>query len=467
MSDKKTLKFGVFAVLSICLLLGVGLWAHNQSSQNNEQSAASSDASPAQGADRQTAETKEPPAVVKPSMAKTAKGDQHGSHTRDTGPAAEDTTAAGIETILSLRKQATEESVARLATFLDGDDPALLSEAIDALGTIALGDDELKEEIFRILAEKARDPDFTQKGSALVTAAMIGDGEKLLPLIAEFIAEPYEESKAMAARALSFAATPESVSLLDDIVKTSQDPKTQKNALAILSTIDTPEAFQILAQSLDAPAEETQAAGVWALSRQNDPRQNELLANALLEGKLSGAALAVLAQSPAASEIYGSTLQNEAIPKEDKINMLSILATNTVNASGSVRSSVAASVLPLLDSSDPEIQKAAIDTLKDVGAKENLAEALEPKLHSSDILVQEAALYAFAQYATPDTYKPLKELWYSEDEKIRRTAFFFSSIFVDESDLADLQKATEHEDQFISQQAEISIKFINQRIPQS
>jgi HEAT repeat protein len=375
-------------------------------------------------------------------------------------------TTAHIESIGKLRKQATAESVAQLAKFLDGNDPAVQAEAIDALGAIALGDETLKAEVFRLLAEKARDPYFLQKGNALVTAAIIGDEEKLLPLIAEFVAEPYEESKAIAARALSFAATPESVLLLNEIIQTSEESATQRNALMILSTIDTPEARQILGETLDAPDGGIQTAGVWALSRSNDSQKNELLSDALLEGRLSDESLAVLAQSPAAGDIYGSALQDAAVTKEEKISLLGILAKNTVNASGKVRSSVAASLVPLFDDDDPDIQVEAMETAKQTGAKD-LGEEFENKLQDPNPLVKGKALEGFAQYATPENYKPLKELWYDEDEKIRRTAMFFASIFVNESDLPDLEKATEHPDSFISKQAEISIKFINQRIPQS
>ena len=463
MRKRKALRVVIIGVVIVGIFFGIGILAHNRPIQKEERMKASMNSSSLNKIEGRLDQDEKEQVDVKKSSLPLAQKAKYESTSQTQKQPAIDSTSAGIQQILGLRGYPTEESVALLSRFIESEDPAVLSEAIDALGSIALGNEDLKEQIFFILASKALAPDFPQRGNALVTAAMIGDEEKLLPLIEEFIAEPNEESIALASRALAFVATPKCVPLLNRIVKTAADLKTQKNALAVLFEINTPEAIAVITETLDSPSEETQAAAVWALTRSNDSQNNELLSNAMLEGHLSDESLGVLARSSSASDVFGNALLSDSVTADKKISLLNVLAANTVKSPGSIRSSVAKSLLPLIDSSDPELQKTAIDTLSKVGAKENMAEVLEPTLHSDDFLVQETALYAYAQYTTPETYKPLKELWYNENEKIRRTAFFLASMFVNESDMEDLQEATEHEDKFISKQAGISIKFINQK----
>ena len=371
--------------------------------------------------------------------------------------------ADDMQQILDLRDQPNIASVNLLAEFLKSENPAILAEAIDALGSIALTNEDLKLQVFSILAEKARDQGFPERGSALVTAAMIGDTEDILTLVAEFSSSVFEEDQAIATRALSFVATPDCIPLLDEIIKTAYDPKIQKNAMAVLSKINTPEAIDIILASLNDSSGENQTTAIWALTRFSDPQKNEMLLTELVEGDLSDESLSVLARSNSASDVFGNALQSDSVSVDQKIAWLKVLADNSLMSSGKVRNSVAQSVLPLLDSSDSEVQQAAIDTLAKTGAKDNVADELEKKLQADDILVRGAALNAFAQYTTPDTYKTLKELWYDEDPQIRRTAYFLSSAFLNQSDMEDIQKATQHEDDFISKQAKISIKFLNQK----
>ena len=103
---------------------------------------------------------------------------------------------------------------------------------------------------------------------------------------------------------------------------------------------------------------------------------------------------------------------------------------------------------------------AALDALSEVGHTVDVSEALVPKLESGEMLIQEAALKAYAQYLTPDNYKHLKTLWYDEDERIRRTAFVMSELFMNETDLEDLKKAVKSKDEFIASQARVMINAV-------
>ena len=382
------------------------------------------------------------------------------------------TIAQNITTIIGLRDHPTPESIDTLSHFLDSENGAEREEALDTLAYLALNNEALKAAIFDLLAAKAADPDYPARGTALVSAALFAEEADLLPLVEGFITEPSEESRIFALRALNFVATDQSVPLLAEIAQTSTDPKIQQDALIILTRINSPEALEAVSASLDSEYDETQTAGVRALARYDEPQNNALLSAALAEGRLNDQSIAALAKSPSAGSVLGEALQDDFVSKADKINLLNAIASNTPAAAGNVRDSVVERVIPLLDSSDPDIQKAAADTLGKVGTRDRdeMAQALEPSLKSDSFLVQEAALYAYATYTTPTTYKPLKELWYDKDQKVRRTAFFLSSAFLNESDMPELEKAVAHDDPYISKQAGRIInhidtkKSINQQI---
>lgn len=457
----------VIGLVGIGIIVALGAWHLGRTPESAQSPATFKASGPEDGADAAADKNAQARKRLAKQVEDAQKSAQKATPAQDDSDASQNgsgqKTAENIQAIIALRDQATAESVDTLSQFLDSENGAERAEALDTLGYLALQNEELKAAIFDLLAAKAADPDYPERGGALVTAAVFGEEADLLPLIEGFVDEPTEESRSIALRALNFVATDESVPLLAEIAQTTLDPGIQQDALAILSRINSPEALQVISASLDSEYDETQTAGVWALSRRNDPQHNELLAAALADGKLNDESLAVLAKSGSASSVIGEALQNESVSTADKINLLNVIAANSSAAPGSVRTSVAESVVPLLDSSDPDIQTAAIETLGKIGARENMAEAIEPKLKSDSVLVQEAALYAYAQYTTPTTYKPLKELWYDEDQQVRRTAFFLSSSFLNESDLPELEKAVEHEDEFISKQADTMIGYINQK----
>ena len=76
-------------------------------------------------------------------------------------------------------------------------------------------------------------------------------------------------------------------------------------------------------------------------------------------------------------------------------------------------------------------------------------------------MVRKEALEAFMAYATPANYKHLVDLYWDTDEKVRRTAFFFSEEFLNESDLEALEKATTHHDEMIAEHAQIMLHNLN------
>ena len=235
----------------------------------------------------------------------------------------------------------------------------------------------------------------------------------------------------------------------------------QRNAYSLLAKVGTEEARQILAANVYSEERETQVNTVWALSRRSTEYNMQILSSALNEKALTDESVSIIARSRTAPALFKTAFKSDNLTNTDKRNLLRTISTDTRLASREVRNQTAEAIKPLLDSSDEQLQKDAIDALGDIGATENQAEALEEKLESDSPILQGAALSAYAKYTNPNTYKPLKTLWYDEDEKIRRTAFFLSSPFLNQSDLEDLKKAEKHSDEFIAKQSGRIIKQLD------
>ena len=371
--------------------------------------------------------------------------------------------SARFRAILSLRQELSPEAIDILSRFLHDTDGAVVSEAIDTLGFIGLNNSDLKDLVFRILEEKAKDKDFAAAGHALITAAMLTEDNRILPVILDYVSEDNEEQKAFATRAMSFIATPECIAPLKLVLEGCDDPQVHRNAFNILARIDTPEALDLLQRYMRSSDEDKQARSAWALSRQNKEEHNDILIEAIANHGLPQKGISVVATSPAAHEVFGNVLQRYDTEKKDKIFLLKLLADNAWRASADVRSGIVDSVLiPLLDSEDTDLEIEAIKTLGKMGTEENRVDVLIPKLQSENFLVQENALDAFAKFCTPRTYKPLLNLYWDDDEKIRREAFLLSGRFLNSSDIEVLKKAANHSDEFISKQS----KTIMDQIPQ-
>ncbi len=355
-----------------------------------------------------------------------------------------------MRTIRQLRNIMTPEAVDLLAMFLDDKESVLAEEAVDALGHIAQNSD-LREEVLAILIDKAKDEKSQIRGPALLTAAVIGDQASLLPVIGSFIEEQDESAWQYATQAIGFVNGPEAVPFLKKILAEGDiNSGLQRNIYTMLMKSGSEEALQILKDSVFSEDWEKQENAVTALSISDTDACIEILSDGVKSKTLGDEALSIIATSTAASEVFGNAFQSDQLTSMDKRNLLKLISENTVMAPSDVANQVAETIQPLLNSPDIDIQKEAINVLRHIGASENQAEVLAPKLEEDSPILQEAALEAYIIYANPNNYKPLIKLWYNKDEKIRRTAFFISSAFVNHSDMEDLVKATEHPDEFIA-----------------
>ena len=370
---------------------------------------------------------------------------------------------AKVKQIQSFRQAPTAEAVKILANYLGSqEDLVLHREALDTLGVIGSTNEELKAQVLGVLLERAGDSAYYYRGDALITASIVGDREALFPVIEQFIEEPGDDGKGFAVRAMAMMSLPgcyECVGYLEKILAETDDEQIVKNSAKILSDIGTPEALGLLEQELLSTQDaKQQATAAWAIALKNDSSNNQVLIDAIENNALEDEAIAAIAKSNAAADIYGELLKNENVSNDNLISYLGLIGTYSTYAPKQVRTSLVESIKPLLSSGNAAVEKAAIEALGKVGAGTDQTAVLAPKLESGSFEIQQATLQAYKEFMTPSTYKPLVKLWYDDDEQIRRTAFFMSSIFVNTSDLPELEKAANHEDPFIRKQSSVLIK---------
>lgn len=363
-----------------------------------------------------------------------------------------------MKAVRLLWENTTPEAVELLAMFLDDEENVIAEEAIDALGHIANNSD-LGDKILGILIDKAIDKTSKIRGPALLTASIIGDQDQLFPVIEGIIEENNTSALDYAVRALGIINGPETVPYLQKILSKNVSRDIQRNIYSILIHTGSEEAMAILEDDTYSEDREKQVNTVWALSRGTSSNTGaEFLSDALKKKALGDESISIIAASRTAPAVFKEAFKSDNLTNTDKRNLLRVISDNTKLAPRDVRDQVAEVIQPLLNSTDVQVQKEAIETIGAIGATTNQAETLAPKLESESPILQGAALYAYAQYTTPNTYKPLINLWNNEDEKIRRTAFFLSSPFVNNSDMEDLEKATQHTDEFIANGSRLKIK---------
>lgn len=359
-----------------------------------------------------------------------------------------------------LRENPSSDSVKQLAAFLDDRESSVAQEAFDSLGYIGLNSD-LKQMVLDILINKITDDGYGYRGAALLTAASLDDGKQILPVIEKYGSSDDEGVSTYAIRAMSLLDSEDSVPVIAGMLGKLQSSDDIRTAFGTLATINTPEATAILQKNLHSQEQALQQESVWALALSPSGNHVEYLVKAVASDDLTPESMAVLAKSQAGPAVFGSILQREDM-STDKINqVLKIIEDNTVLAPGSIRSETATIIEPLLDNPNPEIQISAIRALGKIGASGDKSSLLIPKLQSDNIQIQREALSTYAQYSTPNTYKPLLDLFGHEDMKIRRSALLFASPFLDKSDIPTVEGVLRQNDPYMSEQAQLILDKIN------
>jgi HEAT repeat protein len=362
--------------------------------------------------------------------------------------------------VMELREKPSSDSVKQLASFLDDTESSVAQEVLDSLAYMGLNSD-LKQMVLDILINKITDDGYAYRGDALLTAASLDDGKQILPVIERYASSNDEGVSTYAIRALSLLDSKDSVPVISGMLGKLQSSDDRRTAFGTLATINTPEATAILEKNLHSQEQTLQQDAVWALALSASGNHVEYLVKAVASDDLAPQSMAVLATSKAGPAVFGSILQREDM-STDKINqVLKIIEDNTVHAPGPVRSETAAIIEPLFDNPNPDIQVAAIRALGKIGAPGDKSSLLIPKLQSDNIQIQREALSTYAQYSTPNTYKPLLDLFGHEDMKIRRSAFLFASPFLNKSDSSAVEEVLRQNDPYMSEQAQLILDNIN------
>lgn len=353
-----------------------------------------------------------------------------------------------------LRKHPSPEAVNILSGFLNHENGVVVAEAIDTLGFIGLNSDQ-GAPVFTILEEKAMDKDFSHRGHALLTAAMIGK-DQLLPVVSEYIFEEddstCEDNKDVASRALSLISSPACVPYLNLLLKDADDPKIRGNCFRTLARIDTHESLSILQEHVLSSRGKDQVDSALALAGLNRYESNQVLATAIEDRSFGENTIRALCSSPAAPDVFGQLLSKDEEKKEKKIALLKDIAKYSLHGTSDVRSQVSAAIVPLLDSPDNELK---IQTIKAIGqlGGQDAAGILVAELSSDNSEVRKEAVFALVGHVGPANYTALLDVIWDNDEKTRRTAMFLVEQFVTHDDREILEKATRHEDEFIREHA--------------
>jgi hypothetical protein len=362
-------------------------------------------------------------------------------------------TSTRVRIVRQLRHEKSQAAIEILSSYLalDGN-VTVVESALQSLAFIGK-DSPWEDEIYEIFLEKARDAHFIARGRALVIAAIFNkDDPRTLAVVSDFISEEDEgeTGRRYASMALAAVASPDCVAYLKKILDDTKDRDIQKNTLNTLSKIEGDEADEILQEKLYAEGTQAQLDTAWALSQDNHPRGHQMLSEALKNRILSKEALAVIARNPAGPALLEEALAANDFTKEEKIALLEIYNQNMQWATNAVRSGVLEAAKPLINSEDPDLQIQAIRAMGvGFGNIEETVDILMPKLQSTDTQIRKEALGAYRIYMTPDNYKPVLDMIWDEDEKIRRYALICAAEFIDESDQPLLEKALNHEDEFI------------------
>lgn len=342
-----------------------------------------------------------------------------------------------IQTILALRKQASQEGIQRLAEFVEDSSTVVQTEAIDALGNIALNSNQTNS-VFRILKAKATDTNFASRGQALITASMLERDSLILPVIENYISESQEEQIGYAVKAMSFIETPNCIPLLQKVLEVNDDNNIERNAFIILGKINTPEAKTIIRDAVFSIDADTQLNSTWAISRLNNDEYIPILIDAIEQDELYKDALGSIATSLAAPKVFGTLFQREDIHRERKVGWQKIFAQNLAGTPRNLQEQISEATerfVPPLPTSNTETPQEIESDTKEQMDSDNPEENESQKNY---------------------TYKNLASVFNDPDPYERRSAWLVYKRYADFSDPADLEKirqATENADPVIREDA--------------
>ena len=370
-------------------------------------------------------------------------------------PLAAEELRALVAEFFSYRRNPTPEAIDALTAYLDHGDRLVAAEALDTLTYIAR-DGVKREAILETLTEKAMDTSYALRGKALYMATML-DPDALLPIIADYINDPQENTQAdsldAAARALTFHTGPQGLPYVDALLAKTQDSGVRRTCFEILAKIDSPQALTSLMAQVQKAKGEDQTASAAALARLKKSEAIDFLAESIRADKFDQKTIARIAYSQSAPEVFGRLLNSETLAENHKIELLETLAENSVAGNQELREKMSGVMASLLqETTNPQIKSQAIKVIGALGAK-NAPDILETYLVAPDPDIRKEAFFAFVDYTDPFNYTALRNFLWDDDEQIRRTAMASLATFAVEDDIEILTRASQHKDEFIRKHA--------------
>jgi HEAT repeat protein len=363
----------------------------------------------------------------------------------------------------SYRQNPSAEAVAALKSFLDSDDDLLAAEAIEVLRFIALGGDQ-QEAVVAILKAKAADTSYRLRDRALFAAAEIAK-EDLLPVVAGYIHNPDEQTQAqgydVASRALAIIRNQDSVPYLEELLAKAKDTAVRRNCFATLAAINSHESLSLLQEQLDVAQDSDQIAGAAALAHTQNPEAVDFLTASIQAQKFSPDTIARLSYSPVAPDVFDGLLNSDVVSESQKVALIDTLAEHAVEGNSEVRGKMTDMLATYLETADSPATKAS--AIRAIGAlgEESAPEIMQSYFNSNDADLRKVAFFTFVDYTNPFNYDALFDFLWDEDQKVRRTAMVSLERFAGHEDVEMLEKAAQHEDEFIRKHAGAMLSELN------
>lgn len=363
----------------------------------------------------------------------------------------------------SYRRNPSAEAISTLKSFLDHENRVLALEAIEVMRFIALGGDQ-REAVVEILKEKSMDPSYQLRDRALYAAAEIARDD-ILPIVAGYIENPDEQTQPegydVASRALAIIRSQDTVPYLDDLLSKVKKHEIRRNCYDTLAAINSFESLSLLKAQLETAQGSDQIAGAAALAQTNDPEAIAFLTESIQAQQFSPKTMARLSASPAAPEIYDRLLNSDAVAENQKVELLDTIAEYSVEGNTKLREDMTDMLVEFIETSNvAEMRSRAIRAIGALG-EERAPDIIESYFNSDDADLRKEAFFSFVDYTSPNNYESLFDFLWDEDEKVRRTAMVSLQRFAGYEDIEILEKAAQHEDEFIRQHAGAMLSGLN------
>jgi HEAT repeat protein len=287
----------------------------------------------------------------------------------------------------------------------------------------------------------------------------------MLPIVADYINNSDEKTQTegydVASRALAIIANQQTVPYLEDLLAKVKDLEIRRNCYDTLAAINSFESLSILKTQLEAAQGSDQIAGAVALARMQDPEAIGFLTESIQAQKFSPETIARLSSSPAAPDVFDLLLNSDMVAETQKIELLDTLAEYAVEGNNMLRGKMTDMLVTYIETSNsPEMKARAIRVIGALG-EESAPEIMQSYFNSDDADLRKEAFFNFVDYTNPSNYESLFDFLWDEDEKVRRTAMVSLERFAGYGDIEMLERAAQHDDEFIRKHAGTMLSELN------